>query len=283
LDIGGNFPTYVIRPAMCALLVLVATAIIGVRKWRKRDWFWIAVLVLPVLALKTRGPALWAMLALGIFYLFYKIRAQDLVLQAGLLLVAGLGAYVFYAEGLFGTLVPYLTRGNVENTMTLTGRIPLWEVLLSEIWQRPLAGAGFAAFWSPDNLYRVEGLVGFSATSTHNGFLTELLNTGLVGFAILLAFLFHTMVVVWRRARRGDSLGWLAFLFLIFYLLLNLTNSLIQDYFQVPFVILLTMLALIASKPMTNWSTSPRASDMARELAASVRRSPRTRGRLPAK
>jgi exopolysaccharide production protein ExoQ len=278
LEIGGDFSTYVARPVLCALLVLVATTILGVRRWRRRDWFWIVVLVLPLLALKTRGPALWAMLALGIFYLCCMSRVRDRVLQVGLLLVICLGTYVSYFEGVFTTLAPYLTRGNVENTETLTGRIPLWEVLLSELGQHPWIGSGFAAFWSPDNLYRIEQLSGFSATSAHNGFVEELLNTGVVGLAILLAFFFHSTAVVLRQARRGDPLGWLAFLFLIFYLLLNVTNALIQGYFEAPFVIILAILGLMASTPVTNSSVSLEAPGMAQQPVASLRRSPRLAG-----
>jgi exopolysaccharide production protein ExoQ len=275
LEIGGDFSTYVSRPVLCALLVLVVTPILGIRRWRMWDWFWIAVLVVPLLALKTRGPVLWAMLALAIFYLFYRSRVRDRVLQAGLLLVICLGAYVSYSEGVFVQLAPYLTRGNVESTMTLTGRIPLWEALLSEVGQHPWMGAGFAAFWSPENLYRIEQLVGFSATSAHNGYMEELLNTGLVGLAILLTLFVHTMAVVLRKARRGDPFGWLAFLFLIFYLLLNLTNALIQNYFQMPFVILLAILGLMASTPATNLPALPKTPGVARQRVASSPRSPR--------
>ena len=83
LEIGGNFSAYVTRPVMVALLTLVATSILGVRRWQGRDWFWVAVLVLPLLALKSRGPILWGMMALVIFYLFYKTSIRDRVLQAG--------------------------------------------------------------------------------------------------------------------------------------------------------------------------------------------------------
>lgn len=273
LEIGGAFSTYVSRPVLCSLLVLIATAILGVRRWRRRDWLWVVVLVLPLLALKTRGPALWAILALSLFYLCYRSRVRDRVLQAGLLLVVSLGTYVVYSEGVFATLAPYLTRGNVESTETLTGRIPLWEVLISEIGQHPWLGAGFAAFWSPDNLYRIEQLSGFSATSAHNGFVEELLNTGVVGLAILLAFLFHTTAVVLKQASRGDPLGWLAFLFLLFYLFLNVTNALIQSYSEIPFVVILAILGLMASTPATRSSVSLEGPDIARHPAASLRRS----------
>jgi hypothetical protein len=69
------------------------------------------------------GP--WRMLALIIFYLFYKTRLQDRILQAGLLLAIGIGMYIHYSKGVFASLVRYLIRGSVETTTSLTGRIPL--------------------------------------------------------------------------------------------------------------------------------------------------------------
>jgi O-antigen ligase len=97
--------------------------------------------------------------------------------------------------------------------------------------------------------------------SAHNGYLEELLNTGVVGFTILLAFCLGTLTVALRRARRGDALGWLVFLFMVFYLMLNITNALTQEYFQPPFVIILMALGLMASGPATDPATSPRAAE----------------------
>ena len=258
LDIGGNFPAYVTRPVVVTLLALVATSILGVRRWLKRDWFWVAVLVLPLLALKSRGPIVWGMLTLGIFYIFYKTSIRDRVLQAGLLLVIGVGTYIYYSENvlqtIFGPLVPYLSRGNVQATENLTGRIPLWQALVEQVWQHPWLGEGFAAFWSPLN---VAQLGSWDLTSAHNGYLEELLNTGVVGLTLLLAFCLGTLTVALRRARRGDPLGWLVFLFVVFYLLLNITNALTQEYFQPPFVIILVALGLMASGPAPDPATSP--------------------------
>jgi O-antigen ligase len=262
LDIGGNFPAYVTRPIVVTLLALVATSLLGVRQWLKRDWFWVAVLVIPLLALKSRGPIVWGMLALGIFYILYKTSIRDRVLQAGLLLVIGVGTYIYYSENVLGTilgpLVPYLTRGDVEATENLTGRIPLWQALVEQVWQHPWLGEGFAAFWSPLNIAQ---LGSWDLTSAHNGYLEELLNTGVVGLILLLAFCLGTLTVALRRARRGDPLGWLVFLFMVFYLLLNITNALTQEYFQPPFVIILVALGLMASGPATDPATSPRAAD----------------------
>ena len=77
----------------------------------------------------------------------------------------------------------------------------------------------------------------------------------MVGLTILLAFCLGTLTVALRRARRGDPLGWLVFLFMVFYLLLNLTNALTQEYFQPPFVIILIALGLMASGPAPDPAT----------------------------
>jgi exopolysaccharide production protein ExoQ len=265
LDIGGNFSAYVTRPIMAALLALVATSILGVRRWLKRDWFWVAVLVLPLLALKSRGPVVWGMLALAIFYVSYKTSIRDRVLQAGVLFMIGVGTYIYYAENvlqtILGPLVPYLTRGNVEATENLTGRVPLWQALIEQVWQHPWLGAGFAAFWSPVNISELASTAVSGRASAHNGYLEELLNTGVVGLTILLAFCLGTLTVALRRGRRGDPLGWLLFLFMVFYLLLNLTNALTQEYFQPPFVLILLTLGLLASGPETDPATSPRTAE----------------------
>ena len=82
-----------------------------------------------------------------------------------------------------------------------------------------------------------------------------------MGLAILLAFCLGTLTVALSRGRRGDPLGWLLFLFMVFYLLLNLTNALTQEYFQPPFVLILLTLGLMASGPETDPATSPRTAE----------------------
>lgn len=269
LDIGGDFTAYVARPLVCALLVLFATSIMGVRRLRTQDWVLVVALVLPLLALKTRGPVLWGLLTLVIFYLAYKSRIQDRILQAGMMLVVGLGTYLYYSEGVFAPLVPYLARGNVEATAKLTGRIPLWEVLLPELGQRPWLGAGFAAFWRPDKLRQIEILVGKPVQSAHNGFLEETLNTGIVGLAILLMFCICAIAVAWRRARLGDPFGWLASMFVLLYLLLNMTSALVQEAPEIPFMIILVILGLMANKRFT--PTSRKATGAVRSRVAALR------------
>lgn len=257
LDIGGNFPAFVVGPVICALLVFIGTAIVGVRDWRTRDWWWVVLLMLPLLVLKSRGPVLFAAIALVALFVLYKVGARNRVLQAAMLFVVGFGAYVFYSEGAYDSLAPYLTRGNVESTMSLTGRVPLWEILLSEVQDHPWLGVGFAAFWNPHNYPRLEQLAGFPVVSAHNGFLDMLLTAGAVGLTILMTFCFYTMAKLIGRARRQDPLAWLAFLFLTFYMLQNLTSSIFTEFYEITLIVVLTVLGLLASRPTKGLEIPP--------------------------
>jgi O-antigen ligase len=75
--------------------------------------------------------------------------------------------------------------------------------LLAELEKHPWTGAGFAAFWSPENYARLELIIVRSAVSAHNGYLEELL---------------------------------------------NITNSLAQDFLQFHLLLILTFLGIITSK-----------------------------------
>lgn len=248
LTISGDFARYVSRPVLSALLVLVMTAVIGLRRWRLRDWLWVLILVAPIFVLKTRGPLLFAMSAYVLVYLLYRTRIHERVFQAGLLLLLAFATYVSYSRGVIEFLIPYLARGDVEQAATLTGRTDIWDVVILEIIENPLMGVGFAAFWNPVNLYRMEGAVGFPVVSAHNGFLEELLSTGAIGLVLFLAFWIYAMTLSASKGLRGEPLGWLALLLMVFYLLLNVTVSLMQSYLEVPFMIVFALLGLMASR-----------------------------------
>jgi uncharacterized membrane protein len=49
---------------------------------------------------------------------------------------------------------------------------------------------------------------------------------------------------------------------MVFYLLLNLTNALTQEYFQPPFVLILVALGLLASGPAPDPPSSPRTAEV---------------------
>jgi len=96
----------------------------------------------------------------------------------------------------------YIERGeSLESITTLTGRTTIWEIVLERISKRPLFGYGYdveaRVFHDPRNnitlrtdsyfLYNFESM---QPLSLHNGYLSILVGTGIIGFVAWLYLLF---------------------------------------------------------------------------------------------
>ena len=165
------------------------------------------------------------------------------------------GGHVFLA-GFFAVYdavagwLPYFSIGDgVRNITTLSGRVPLWQAIYTFILHRPLAGHGFGAFWTPTRFEEIFAAAGWRATVAHNGFLDELLATGIVGLACFLAFWLFGMYAALRQARESGgpfAPGYLVFGWLFLFLLFNGMDSILQTFFQFPtFASLLGLFALV--------------------------------------
>jgi exopolysaccharide production protein ExoQ len=111
---------------------------------------------------------------------------------------------------------------------TLTGRIPLWQLVLKEIAARPFQGYGFTAFWTSWEGERVSDTVAWDVAvpHAHNGFLEMWLGIGIIGLAIVLIGMGRNLVVGLRvaKARPEIEQAW-PLLLLAFTVLYNLTET----------------------------------------------------------
>ncbi|WP_162164325.1 O-antigen ligase family protein [Roseivivax isoporae] len=116
---------------------------------------------------------------------------ERFVLDLGLLIA---GAVVLML--LFVALLPLLEA--LGKDATLTGRVPLWQLVDAEIAQRALLGHGFGAFWSDVNTdaWRIWETIGWQAPHAHNGYRDILLGLGLTGLALFA----YVVVRAWREA-----------------------------------------------------------------------------------
>ncbi|MGB6509916.1 MAG: O-antigen ligase family protein, partial [Xanthobacteraceae bacterium] len=80
---------------------------------------------------------------------------------------------------------------------TLTGRTELWRIVLGMIWDKPLLGWGYSAMWLQDDTITIaiSSAVGWAVPQAHNAVLEVTLGLGVVGLAIVIAFV---AVSVWR-------------------------------------------------------------------------------------
>jgi len=133
------------------------------------------------------------------------------------------------------SLLPYLTIGNgTDDLLMLSGRIPLWHTLWPQFCDHPFIGHGFGAFWYPNRFADVYHEVLWPAVVAHNGFLDELLGTGVIGLLLFLAFWFASMQFTLRVAKEDKHSGYLVFVWLLLFLFCNSTLSILQTYFQAP-------------------------------------------------
>ena len=161
-------------------------------------------------------------------------RAMLVRLIAGISMIAIVG--VLLGVDIAGSATPIVTRGEQELDLeTLTGRVPLWEELIDQASERPWTGVGFGAFWTPERMANVEAAVGWPAVNAHNGFVDEVLATGLPGLVLLFGAWVAAIRALARRAGQGDGFALLGAVWLGCFLLLNTTGTLTQFLFQFPF------------------------------------------------
>jgi exopolysaccharide production protein ExoQ len=108
---------------------------------------------------------------------------------------------------------------------SLTGRLPLWAIVLDEIASQPVFGYGYGAFWTTGEADRVRATIGWNAPNAHNGFLEILLGVGLIGAGFLLIGLLRSLTFAVRAVRSESAAGSWPLFFFIFNLLYSMTES----------------------------------------------------------
>ncbi|ULR42315.1 O-antigen ligase family protein [Rhizobium sp. K102] len=123
-------------------------------------------------------------------------------------------------------LVPALEA--LGKDATLTGRVPLWELVDREISDRWMLGYGYQAFWTTVNPQATQMWlkIGWAAPHAHNGYRDILLSFGVVGMIPFVLMLLHAIRQGAVLHCRDPQYGWLWLNVLtIMILVMNLTES----------------------------------------------------------
>ena len=101
-----------------------------------------------------------------------------------------LGGSVILVLGSLLNLDPIF--GLLQRTSSLTGRTPIWEDMLVNLWPvKPLFGYGFGAIWNQEYyrlLIQTRHQWTYEVFFGDNGFMDILLNTGLIGLSLFLFY-----------------------------------------------------------------------------------------------
>ena len=115
---------------------------------------------------------------------------------------------------------------------TLTGRTPVWNVMIGNLLDQPFFGFGRGGFFAPDSPYALEAgkaiKTGWIPPHGHNGFLDLAVDIGLVGLTLFLVIYATNFYQALKRAYAAinyEDFFPLAFLILLF--MNNITESLL--------------------------------------------------------
>jgi exopolysaccharide production protein ExoQ len=243
---------------LSALGLVVFGFLIGQSAGIKR-WIWAGPALGSVITLTfSQSATAWviaAMLSLTGLLLALARRIPRRLLPAVISLAAGT---VIPAASIFPSL-PQVILGAIGKDLTLTGRVPLWRLLLPLAMDRPLAGYGFGAFWlgwaGPSA--QVWAVSPWDANYAHNGYLELWLELGFVGLALGLALLALLLV----RASRGSlvqpesSRNTFALLFAVYFAAFNIVETAFLEsgmggvFYWIMFVYVVLLMSPSRGKP----------------------------------
>jgi len=219
----------------CAMLGLAALVLARDSRSKYRLLWWTLLAVSLILLWLTKSRTTLAALALTLAVGWWVSLSRPLrrCSAAGILLLGGLALLLVGAVGdaVSDPVVDAVLIGRHEKAASLSGRIPLWEMLLEYADDRPLLGFGFSSFWTSSRIEEVYQAQHWAITSAHSVYLELMLGIGLVGTVLVLAAVLAATVAALRRYAQTADMGYV-FIFLV--LVFGLANGLLESIFAKP-------------------------------------------------
>ncbi|MGA9382224.1 MAG: O-antigen ligase family protein [Phormidium sp.] len=191
-------------------------------------WVGCGLCLLLVAKSQSGGGKILFLLMLLLVFIFRGLRFRyNLLMLFGLVFVLLAGAaslwWVDYNEYAFKAL---------NKDPSLTGRVPIWQMMLSEIANRPWFGYGFKGFWSgwygpSSHIWRVLLLKqDWKPNYGHNGFMDLLGDLGIVGLSIFIfSFIFALRKGFFLLRSTKKIEGFFPLIYLIYWALSNITET----------------------------------------------------------
>jgi len=169
-----------------AMVIGVLSGLHSMRVARRRRFIYIGITLLcTVVAILSKSEtSLVTILALYVFNVIGQIYVKG-----------GINRIISMFAALLATLAFIIFMWNInllysflDKDPTLTGRTEFWPYIIDDIYQRPLLGWGFTAFWMLPNPAAEEifAMIRYPINEAHNGLLQLLLDVGVVGTAFFL-------------------------------------------------------------------------------------------------
>ncbi|MCA9180508.1 MAG: O-antigen ligase family protein, partial [Planctomycetales bacterium] len=136
----------------------------------------------------SRGGAAACALALAFQFFVAAPSSQRVAwgLFGGLLVGGGLLFLALEPNGgrRLETLAKMGRSDALSDPKSLTGRIPIWSEVVVGIQESPVVGHGYAAYWTPERIYRLSYIHNWEFNNAHSSYLEMMLSLGIVGFTL---------------------------------------------------------------------------------------------------
>lgn len=190
--------------------------------------FTIAICVLLLLATQSKTALLCMLAGTGLITGLTLMRRAG---PAGAVVMAWVGVVALGAGIAFFMVAPEAVFELLGKDPSLTGRTDIWASLMRRAADRPLLGYGYSAFWGldsvPANWVRAE--THWEVPSAHNGWIEVLIQLGRVGaVAVGATMLMAVVATIWRLGGDAGRQGYWAAGYLISFLILSMSESVLM-------------------------------------------------------
>lgn len=202
---------YMMNPNELGMLagVGVAGLMFDIRRNHKKWWTIAKLLILfyGLYATGSRSSLIGALLIIGFHVLQFKQKNFAVVAIVVMMMVAPVAIYkIVLKDG---------DPERMEEVLSLTGRLPFWQALISEgLPREPLLGFGFMRI---DYNEYFQSTHTYPGKMTHNTFMQVLMNLGLVGITLI----FFQMLFTFRGIFKEDAEKKLMLLCLLIPIIIN--------------------------------------------------------------
>ncbi len=226
-------------------------------------WKFLALLIFALglaclMLTKSRTSLAAAVLGVMAIQVLSSRGEKRLLLALGSFLAIGLGAAVLAFMGIraasqFGSLAD---MGRGQDMTTLTGRLPLWEILIESIGKSPWIGHGYLAYWDEEQVEYLSRTLKWEIPHGHNMYLDIALDSGLIGLALFFLCLSTSLLSSYGAAWQNESRHRV---FLFGLIVCAIVNGLAESLFKLPgfpFFVVFTLLLRCMWEKIPKDSTS---------------------------
>ena len=213
----------------CALTVISGLCLFKIHsKFRKLVTAIICVSIVLLILTKSRTAFMSLILVLAIYsILTFKKTAKISIIFTSVILFCLLA--LFAGDALFPAFEDAVLMGRdseQEGVQSLTGRTPLWGICMTYLWDRPVLGYGYGAFWTDETIARISASQHWLIGESHNAYLEIALQLGLIGAMMYVWLLLGGFIRAFHYYNITKNA---AYLFIILLLVFCIFNGLLES------------------------------------------------------